>query len=208
LTPTALAGDVMRPDDEFDKAMLSRSKVRTVAMGTLRAEGGGLQAVGVACSYATQRLEAKAAAVKTMLRKVGAALARERDALREAARKTRLVVAKRGVGDRSLGERLKEMRRRERDTFTFAKSGIHGWGLVALRDVAADTFVTEYRGDVVRRCVADVRERAYKVRERDREREGERGIEREAESGIERERERERESEREREGEREKQREG
>jgi len=64
-------------------------------------------------------------------------------------------------------QRLKEMLERERDTIVFGKSGIHGWGLMARRAIPQDTFITEYRGDVVRRPVADVRERGYRARGKD-----------------------------------------
>lgn len=41
------------------------------------------------------------------------------------------------------------------------QSGIHGWGLIARKDMPKDSMVLEYRAQVVRRSVADKRERAY-----------------------------------------------
>lgn len=42
------------------------------------------------------------------------------------------------------------------------QSGIHGWGFFARTNIPHDTMVIEYRGDIVRRTVADIRERRYK----------------------------------------------
>jgi len=39
----------------------------------------------------------------------------------------------------------------------FSKSRIHGWGLFAMENIAADEMVIEYVGEVVRSCVADER---------------------------------------------------
>lgn len=43
----------------------------------------------------------------------------------------------------------------------FAKSGIHDWGLFALEPIAAEEMVIEYVGQVIRQCVADLREKQY-----------------------------------------------
>ena len=47
------------------------------------------------------------------------------------------------------------------------QSGIHGWGLFARRFIRADTMVLEYRGERVRRTVADARERRYRLAGKD-----------------------------------------
>ena len=47
------------------------------------------------------------------------------------------------------------------------QSGIHGWGLFARRPIRADTMVIEYRGERVRRTVADARERRYRAAGKD-----------------------------------------
>ena len=41
------------------------------------------------------------------------------------------------------------------------RSRLHGWGLIANEDIAANSFVIEYVGEVVRNFVADLREREY-----------------------------------------------
>jgi len=58
--------------------------------------------------------------------------------------------------------RLAAMLADERRKIAFGKSGVHGWGLVARVPFSADTFVTEYRGEVVRRDTADAREARYR----------------------------------------------
>jgi RNA recognition motif-containing protein len=44
----------------------------------------------------------------------------------------------------------------------FFRSGIHGYGLWALEDIPAGEYIIEYRGELVRSAVADLRERAYR----------------------------------------------
>jgi len=44
----------------------------------------------------------------------------------------------------------------------FYRSGIHGYGLWALEDIPAGDYIIEYRGELVRSAVADLRERAYR----------------------------------------------
>ena len=43
------------------------------------------------------------------------------------------------------------------------RSRIHGWGLFAKGDFKPDDMVVEYLGEVVRRAVADLREKKYEV---------------------------------------------
>jgi hypothetical protein len=45
---------------------------------------------------------------------------------------------------------------------TFGKSGIHGWGIFARCAIPADTMVTEFRGQLIRGILADVREAGYR----------------------------------------------
>jgi hypothetical protein len=45
---------------------------------------------------------------------------------------------------------------------TFGKSGIHGWGIFARRPIPADSMVTEFRGQLIRGILADVREAEYR----------------------------------------------
>jgi hypothetical protein len=43
----------------------------------------------------------------------------------------------------------------------FSKSAIHEWGLFALEQIAAEEFVIEYSGEVIRQSMADQREKRY-----------------------------------------------
>jgi [histone H3]-lysine4 N-trimethyltransferase SETD1 len=43
----------------------------------------------------------------------------------------------------------------------FGKSRIHGMGLYACEDIPPGDFIIEYNGEVIRRAVADVREKTY-----------------------------------------------
>ena len=47
------------------------------------------------------------------------------------------------------------------------QSGIHGWGLVARTEVKQDSMIIEYRGEALRRCMADFRERIYRAKDMD-----------------------------------------
>jgi [histone H3]-lysine4 N-trimethyltransferase SETD1 len=44
------------------------------------------------------------------------------------------------------------------------RSRIHGWGLFAKEEFKPDDMVTEYLGEVIRICMADLREKQYEVR--------------------------------------------
>ena len=46
----------------------------------------------------------------------------------------------------------------------FSKSDIHDWGLFAMEQIAAEEFVIEYVGEVIRSSMADYREKCYNSR--------------------------------------------
>ena len=62
-----------------------------------------------------------------------------------------------GEGDALRFNQLKKRKKPVR----FARSAIHGWGLYAMANIAANEMIIEYVGEKVRQQVADLRERQY-----------------------------------------------
>jgi SAND domain len=74
----------------------------------------------------------------------------------------------RGGRTHTLRERLRLCRAAERRRVAFGKSGIHGWGIFARERIPQDSMVADFRGQLLRYVLADVREACYRQEVRQR----------------------------------------
>ena len=63
----------------------------------------------------------------------------------------------------TLKEKLDLCTATEHERLSFGKSGIHGWGLYAKVPMRQDTMVVEFRGELLRRSAAEMREEKYRA---------------------------------------------
>ncbi|KAJ4821560.1 Histone-lysine N-methyltransferase [Rhynchospora pubera] len=67
----------------------------------------------------------------------------------------------------TFNERLQHLKRNENHIVCLGKSRIHGWGLFARRPIQEGEMIIEYRGELIRRSVCDVREKRYQSQNKD-----------------------------------------
>jgi hypothetical protein len=61
----------------------------------------------------------------------------------------------------SYRERLSYCQKNEKNRFRFGKSGVHGYGLFTIEPIRRGDMVIEYRGEIIRNSVANLREKRY-----------------------------------------------